>query len=93
MAIGAAAKSSHICSSTFFLSEGNRGCRTSAFSGSSEANSCRKRDFEYVKQTCSGSPLYICFVQINYVKATNRATLLELPVLFFLNSPLPVLVP
>ena len=35
--------------------------------------------FEYGKQTCSGSPLYICFVQINYVKATNRATLRELP--------------
>ncbi len=35
--------------------------------------------FEYGKQTCSGSPLYICFVQINYVKAKNRATLRELP--------------
>jgi hypothetical protein len=54
--------------------------------------------FEYVKQTCSGSPLYICFVQINYVKATNQATLLELPgfvfgadaaaPLFFLNTVL-----
>jgi len=35
--------------------------------------------FEYGKQTCSGNPLSVCFIQINYVKATNRATLLELP--------------
>lgn len=52
----------------------------------------------------SGSPLYICFVQINYVKAKNRTTLLELPgfvfgadaaaPLFFLNTVLcRVLVP
>jgi len=35
--------------------------------------------FEYGKQTCSGNPLSVCFIQINYVKAANRATLLELP--------------
>jgi hypothetical protein len=35
--------------------------------------------FEYVKQTCSGNLLSVCFIQINYVKATNQATLLELP--------------
>jgi|GEM_PF-6737063 len=29
--------------------------------------------------SCSGNPLSVCFIQINYVKATNRATLLELP--------------
>ena len=29
--------------------------------------------------SCSGNPLSVCFIQINYVKATNRATLFELP--------------
>ena len=29
--------------------------------------------------SCSGNPFSVCFIQINYVKATNRATLRELP--------------
>ena len=64
----------------FFFKEGNPGgAEHQHFPVQAKRTHAESVIFEYVKQTCSGSPLYICFVQINYVKATNRATLLELP--------------
>lgn len=64
----------------FFFKEGNPGgAEHQHFPVQAKRTHAESVIFEYGKQTCSGSPLYICFVQINYVKATNRATLLELP--------------
>ena len=77
---GAVAKSSHICSSTFLFLGGQPGeCRTLHFSAQTKRTHAESVIFEYGKQTCSGNPLSVCFIQINYVKAKNRATLLELP--------------
>ena len=83
----------------FFFKEGNPGgAEHQHFPVQAKRTHAESVIFEYGKQSCSGSPLYICFVQINYVKATNRATLLELPgfvfgadaaaPLFFLNTVL-----
>mgnify|MGYP006968813014 FL=1 len=64
----------------FFFKEGNPGgAEHQHFPVQAKRTHAESVIFEYGKQTCSGSPLYICFVQINYVKATNRSTLLELP--------------
>ena len=64
----------------FFFKEGNPGgAEHQHFPVQAKRTHAKSVIFEYGKQSCSGSPLYICFVQINYVKATNRATLLELP--------------
>ena len=80
MSTGAAAKSSHICSSTFLFKVGQSGgAEHQHFPVQAKRTHAESVFFEYGKQTCSGSPLYICFVQINYVKAKNRTTLLELP--------------
>ena len=65
--IGAVAKSSHICSSTFlFFRRATRGVPNITFFGSSEAGSCRKRDFcvrqtDLLKFCCSRKVISGCF--------------------------------
>lgn len=79
-----AAKSSHICSSTFLFKGGQSGgAEHQHFSAQAKRTHAESVIFEYVKQTCSGSPLYICFVQINYArKPKTGQPFLSCPVLF-----------
>ena len=84
MSTGAAAKSSHICSSTFLFKVGqSEGAEHQHFPVQTVRTHAESVFFEYVKQTCSGSPLYICFVQINYARKQKTGQLfLSCPVLF-----------
>ena len=58
-------------------------CRTLHFSAQAKPAHAESVIFVYGKQTCSGSPLYICFVQINYArKQKTGQPFLSCPVLF-----------
>ena len=85
MSPGAAAKSNHICSSTFLFKVGQSGgAEHQHFPVQAKRIHAESVFFEYVKQTCSGSPLYICFVQINYARKQKTGQLfLSCPVLFW----------
>ena len=67
----------------FFFKEGNPGgAEHQHFPVQAKRTHAESVNFECGKQTCSGNPLYICFVQINYVKAKTGQLFLSCPVLF-----------
>ena len=68
----------------FFFKEGNPGsAEHQHFPVQAKRIHAESVFFEYGKQTCSGSPLYICFVQINYArKQQTGQPFVSCPVLF-----------
>jgi hypothetical protein len=68
----------------FFLKEGNPGVPNISIFRFKRSGLMRKACFLSTSNRPARAarfpdPLSVCFIQINYVKATNRATLLELP--------------